>query len=414
MLICVIHNNPFTSYSFTNLWLKQFNLNKSYAFGFIKQLSFYKPSALPIYINLGRNLTKGISYQITKSTVADLKSNAYLIYDVPKYFNINTTEAPKNLGLKKIPQYPGFLITLKNYSNFNAYLNKTFSKSSNQKLNRYRNRLERCFNIKEKMLIGTIDKTEYDFIFNHFKTLLIKRFEDKQITNNNLNPEEWRFYQDVVYPLILENKAALHVIYNEDTPISVRLLYFSDAIIFDAITVFDIDYAKFHLGKISIMKMLEWSFNSPYEVFDFSKGYFDYKESWSDLKYDFEYHIYYNTKSLTATLLANALAVVFKTKQYLRDKNINEKVHKLTFALNKKSKKTQINIEELNIEEHPYEQEMLREVKLDQQLAFLNKPVFDFLFLNSMHFNDLKIYKLHSKNQYLIKGTNKSQLLAVK
>jgi hypothetical protein len=263
------------------------------------------------------------------------------------------------------------------------------------------------------MFMGKIDKAEYDFVFNHFKTLLTKRFEDKQITNNNLNPEEWQFYQDVVYPLILENKAALHVIYNEDTPISVRLLYFSDAIIFDAMTVFDIDYAKFHLGKISIMKMLEWSFNSPYEVFDFSKGYFDYKESWSDLKYDFEYHIYYNTKSLTATLLANTLAVVFKTKQYLRDKNINEKVHQLTFALNKKSKKAQINIEELSIEEHPYEQEMLREIKLDKQLAFLNKPVFDFLFLNSMHFNDLKIYKLHN-NQYLIKGTNNSQLLAVK
>ena len=65
------------------------------------------------------------------------------------------------------------------------------------------------------MFYGAIEKVEYDHIFEHFKFLLTKRFDDKQITNNNLDPAEWEFYKEVVYPLILEKKASLYVIYNK-------------------------------------------------------------------------------------------------------------------------------------------------------------------------------------------------------
>lgn len=411
----MIQHNPFTSSLFISVWCKNFNINTTYNFNPIKGLYFFKSKG-QLFINAGKNLTKGITYDITETIGNNFKNEVCLIYDVPTYAQAKTNKIPKNLVIKKIKQYPGFLIHLNHYSNIEDYLKKTFSKNSIQKLRRYNKRLQTCFDIDEKMLIGnSVEKTEYDTVFNHFHTLLTKRFEDKQITNNNLNPEEWRFYQDVAYPLILENKSALHVIYNNDVPISVRLLYFSEHIIFDAITVFDIDYTKFHIGKISILKMLEWSFNSKYEIFDFSKGYFDYKESWSDLKYDFEYHIFYNTKSLKASLLANTITLIFKTKQYLRDKNINEKLHKITFALKQPSKNKSFKVEILPHNMEAINKNNIQEIALHEEILYLKKYIIDFQFLNSEHQKNIRLYQIADQNNtlYLIKGKHNYQSLSV-
>jgi hypothetical protein len=412
----VIQNNPFTSSLFISVWCKNFNINLTpYNFNLFKGLHFFKSKG-GLFINAGKNLTKGITYEITETLGSNFKNEVCLIYDVPTYAQAKTTIIPKNLALKKIKQYPGFLIHLNHYSDIDDYLKKTFSKSSIQKLRRYNNRLQTCFNITDKMLTGaSVEKTEYETVFDHFHKLLTKRFEDKQITNNNLNPKEWRFYKDVAYQLILENKAALHVIYNDNLPISVRLLYFSEHIIFDAITVFDIDYTKFHLGKISVLKMLEWSFNSKYEIFDFSKGYFDYKESWSDLKYDFEYHICYNTKSMRAALLASTIALTYKIKQYLRDKNINEKLHKITFTLKQHSKSNPLKIEILPHDKGEINKYDLQEIALNDEIVYLKKYIVDFQFLNSEHQKNIRLYQTTNQNHrlYLIKGKHNYQLLSV-
>ena len=75
------------------------------------------------------------------------------------------------------------------------------------------------------MHIGDISKSEYDFIFSEFRRLLEKRFTDKQVSNNNLNEKEWNFYYDVAYPLIVEKKAALFVVYDNDKPIGLSLIH---------------------------------------------------------------------------------------------------------------------------------------------------------------------------------------------
>lgn len=358
-----------------------------------------------------------MSYQILPNSLNEIKSNVFLIYDVPKYFGSDTNIAGKNIKSIKIKQYPGFLINLDKHNDFNDYFKSTFSKSSIQKLNRYHRRLETCFDIKEKMLMGSdVEKAEYEFVFNHFNALLTKRFEDKQVTNNNLNPKEWLFYKDVAYPLLLNEKAALHVIYNNETPISVRLLYFSESVIFDAITVFDIDYTKFHIGKISIMKMLQWTYKSNYKTFDFSKGYFDYKESWSNMKYDFEYHIYYDYTSITSNIIASSLSCFLTLKQYLREKELNNKLHKFSFLLrNKKPNAIINNLTEINEETISYDESMLAEIDIHEtNYSFLKKHVNDFLFLNSEHFNNVKVFNINTiKDVFLIKGLHNHLILKV-
>ncbi|MCF8273414.1 MAG: GNAT family N-acetyltransferase [Flavobacteriaceae bacterium] len=404
------------SKEFSSVWCKHFNTKQNtFTFNSLKDLSFFKSPIASLFINVGKNLTKGISYQIAEGSSCDLKGKVCFIYDVPEYAISNPIQTPNNIKIKRIQQYPGFLIHLDQHINFDDYFKKTFSKSSIQKFKRYQKRLETCFDLNEKMLMGSqVEKAEYEAVFNHFHRLLTKRFEDKQITNNNLNPKEWLFYKEVAYPLLITNKAALHVLYDGETPISVRLLYFSESIIFDAITVFDIDYTKFHLGKIAIMKMLEWSFKSPYKTFDFSKGYFDYKESWSDLKYVFEYHIWYDSKSLTASVLAHTLALLFKAKQYLRDKNIHEKLHKATFLL-KQPRKNQTQVNVLPYESLEIHEPSLQKVDAVHELGFLKKHLVEFQFLNSEHQKNLSLYQIPNQHKelYLIKGKTNQQILAV-
>ena len=406
----IVQNNPFLSHTFVKTWCEHFiKKGSALVFNFIS-IPFHKPSFLPLYVNAGSTLTKGVSYELfTEEPTDSLKNKALLIFDVPRYFKLEVGTS-KKLGLLKVRQYPGYLIQLNDFTDLNDYLSKTFSKSSNQKFKRYQQRLEQCFTIDYKVYHGAISKEAYERVFNSFYHLLTKRFDDKQTVNNNLFDHEWNFYHDVVYQMILEKKASLYVIYSDQKPISVRLNYYSDEIIFDAITVFDIDYSKFHLGKISIMKVLEWAFENNYKQFDFSKGYFDYKESWGNLKYDFEYHILYNKKSLVSIVTARIVYYIYKLKQYLRDQRLNEKFHKLTYAL--KNKKTDtVGVTEVDAETLINLDIDFKETKLENlEWPYLKKEIYDFIFLAKEPIDNLKLFTgSHEGKELLLMETLQSK-----
>lgn len=332
----MIQYNPFTSQSFINIWCQHFNKDKDvYKFSLFEGISFFKPTFLQLYINTGKNLTKGVSYKLnTDSNNTNLKNKIFLIYDVPEYFNIETNCTQKNLKVIKVKQYSGVLTDFKKYSDFNDYLLSTFSKKSRYKFKSYEKNLEKNFQISYSNYFGAILKEDYNIVFEEFYNLLKKRFEEKHETNNNLNPEEWNFYFDSTYQLILEKKASLFVIYSDSKPIAISLNYFSENIIFFAMTVFDIDYYAFNIGKVHLMKLYEWCFNEKnIKIFDLSKGDYDYKKRWGNLSYNFEYHIYYDSSSLKTTFMAKLISFAFKLKQYLRDNKFNDRLHKLSFLL---------------------------------------------------------------------------------
>ena len=407
----MVKNNPFLSDTYTSIWAKHFDQGEEpIRFDFLKDVGFYKHASLPLYTNYGKTLTKGMDYNITPELARDYKKKVFLIYDVPAYFNRDTTIASDHpLKIHYSKQYPGFAIELGKYNNLNEYMLSTFSKSSRYKLNKYKKRFEACFDVSYKVYCGEITKVQYDFIFESFKNLLIKRFDDKQITNNNLNPEEWEFYYDVAYPLILEKKASLFVIYDGDNPIGVTLNYHSDAVLFDAITVFDIDYGKFHLGSVTIMKLIEYCISEKIEIFDFSKGYFDYKTRWSNKTYDFNYHILYDSASLTAKTLAFAIKSFFDFKQKLRDKNVNERLHKLTYKL--KNRKTEVVTSEARYKFEDISSEPLPAglTEIDLNLSENHKiktQAFEFLYLNNECFKNLKAFA-NTAGQYYFIGNAK-------
>lgn len=412
----MIHN-PFTSETFVSKWVKHFYAGHSpITFNFINGLSFFKVNTLNLYINTGRNLTKGISYSLTIPDKINLNKSVILIYDVPAYFELDVENVPEKVTFHKIKQYPGYLVELYKYKDLNDYFQKTFSKKTNDKLKRYQRRLELCFDIKYKMFYGDISKEEYDFIFDCFKKLLQKRFTDKQATNNNLNSEEWEFYHDVAFPMILEKKMSLFVVYENSNPIAVTLNYFSENTLFHAITTFDIDYSKFHLGKIAMANLFSWCFEQKLKYFDFSKGHFDYKTHWMTKSYDFEYHLYYDKTSIKSKLIGFIIKNLLELKQYLREKELNKKLHDLTYRFQKHDHEIKTSssfvISELNKDYKDFE---LLEIDMSHKdLMTLKRIVNEFLFLNSESLYNLKIMKvLNMQSTYIFKGKKTSKKIVI-
>ena len=408
------NQNPFLSDNFKSIWLKHFNTKNSSikSFKYISDLEFIKHGNSSIYVNLGENLTKGISYSVNPAEDAGLNNQMLLIFDVPTYFKVDTTQLGNKIKLLKSKQYPGFLIETSKYTSLNEYMLSNFNRNSRNKNNKYKRRLESSFDISCKMFFGEISKVEYDFVFTEFKLLLEKRYADKQVTNHNLQPDEWSFYNEVAYQLILEKKASLYVIYNKKQPIGVTLSYFSSDTLFDAMTVFDIDYSKFHLGSVTIMKLIEWCIKNDIKTLDLSKGYFEYKKRWCTKIYNFEYHIYYDSTSIKSRILASSIKQKYDLKQKLREKKLNERLHKLTHKLKSKESRATERMT-FTFYEANKGNAVMTLIPINLEAKNNNNSIklllFEFLYLYEENYNDIKLFQLNNdNNSYLIEGKKKS------
>ncbi|MFP2994587.1 GNAT family N-acetyltransferase [Spongiivirga sp. MCCC 1A20706] len=405
----ILRNNPFTSLEFTDIWVKHYNKNlPSKSFEAIKDVTFVKSSWLPLYINVGKNLTNAISYRLTDIKINELRNRVFYVYDVPGYLN---DEFGKNspLKVKRVRQYKGYLCDLQGYDSLSDYISDNFKSKSRRLFFKNKEKLEICFNIRYQMFFGdNITRETYDEIFHHFYKLLQKRYTQKRISNHYLSTEKWEYLREVVYPLILSKKANLFVTFNEDTPITISLNYISEEIAFGALTVFDTDYEKFNIGFIDIMKHIEWYIENEIRIFDFSKGDFDYKKRWGNLIYDFEYHILYR-KSVISSSIANVLSILLKTKQYLREKNLHTLFHRITFFFNNSGQKKGLNnyvVERLDIKQiKDYNQ--LRELNVnDNNLnPELKRLFYSFLYQYSERYLKTKLFEsVTKKGTYLVLG----------
>ena len=404
-------NNPFTSFCYTTIWLKHFaNNRKSIDFDFLEGVSLLKMYMLPIYYNIGKNLTKGINYGIN-SLSDDYKGKVVLLYDVPSYFNIDSSDLPVNLEVKSIFQYQGFLMNLENSVSSEDYIKKKFSSKNRREFTSNIRRLESCFNIEYSFYYGEIETGIYDELFKKFHSLLTLRFLEKQTNYHHLNSRKWAFYTELVYAMILEKQASLLVIYNDKDPIGITLNFHSEKILFESITVYDPDYYKFSIGKISIIKLLEWCFSNNIKISDFSKGDFEYKRKWSNITYNFDYKIIYDNKSNRAKATAKILILYLKFKEFLRSKNINVLYRKSLFNLNSNRttlpSKSKVKVEDVNksnLEISDYND-------LDtnsKDYSKLKRHIFSFLYANSETESSVKAIKIDNKTFFIL-GKSKAQ-----
>ncbi|RKE95294.1 GNAT family N-acetyltransferase [Ichthyenterobacterium magnum] len=327
-----MNSNPFTSSTFETTWSKYYDKKKkAVAFNFVNGVKFIKTPFF-LFKNIGKNFTNGITYSINNSAI-DYKNKAILLYDVPDYFLLNNKN-PINISIKKVRQYKGFYADLSKFKNIDDVLAAYFNSSkSRYNFRRSLKQLDEKLQISYKVYFGAISKEDYNKEMSAFKELLGKRFDEKNTFNTVL--PMWDFYQELIYPLILEKKVVFNVVYNSNVPIAMSINFLNNDVLMVSIRTFDVDFNKMNIGNIEIYKLLEWSLDNGIKKLDFSKGESYYKKRWTDTAYFYYHHIVYDKKSPSAILVANGVVMYFKFKQFLRDKNVNALYTKLKYVFAK-------------------------------------------------------------------------------
>ncbi|CAH8286187.1 acetyltransferase (GNAT) family protein [Mariniflexile fucanivorans] len=296
------------------------------------------------------------------------------------------------------------------------YINKTLSTQSRKNLKKYKNRLESSFNIKYEYIYGEISDIKYHFLMAALFEMLTKRFDEKNMESVFLI--NWEVYTKNLFHLINNKKASLFVIYDNEKPISISLNYhIKSKILFSECGAFNIDYNKFGLGHIDNYILLKWCIDNQYVYLDLGNGVSDYKKKWCNSIYEFQYLIFYKKNSNISKLIIIPELIKVKTKNFLKKIGVDVYIKKLKRFWNNSNNIHTINTKTYSVEVLPISEltnyPKLIEITVDLNLySFLNKPIYDFLYSNIEHIDNICVYKLENKPQeYLIKGKNAVSIL---
>lgn len=388
-----MQNNPFTKNNFESVWLKHFKQeSKPIQFKSIDYAKFYKAGKLPFYENVGKNITNGMFYRLNEGET-DYKGKTFFIHDVPEYFNIKT-DIPNTLKVKKVRQYKGFSADLNGFKTFDDYFNFIYSSKSRYKFRNRMKRLETCFDVYSKVFCGDISKEEYDLIFEYMIDFIKTRFDSLGLTSNIVSKKD--YYYELGYQMILKKEAYLFVLYADNVPIGISFGFLSDEILFYAITTFNIDFIKFNIGHLIIIKLMDWCFQNNIKILDFSKGQYEYKDRWSNTIYYFNCHILYDSKSLKSIVIANMLKGFYGFKQFLREKRVNFMYSKLKYMISGSKKEENLNLYQQEVLKNDFNENEynLKEVEENsKEYTFLKSSVIDYLYGKPERFNEIKFYR---------------------
>jgi hypothetical protein len=345
-------------------------------------------------------------------------ADVIIINDIPDYLSVVPT-TKNNYILLKVKTLKGHSIQVEEYQTLEKYLTTNFSAKSRSNLRRYTKRLETCFNIRYVCYWGSIPKEEYHVLFKALKKLLVKRFAQKKEVNYELQHLE--NFEAEIYTQLLNKEAALYVIYHHQEPISIRINMIKENLCFYLMSAYDIDYAKFHIGSIDMVKNIEWCIQHDMRNYDLLKGYDYYKKNWMTQSFDYYNHIIYNHTNGKARLYANYLKL--KTQMlylgYYTLKKINADLYykslkQFWYTLSAQNKKEQ---EILVFDALPFEPLSGIEIKLMQgeTYAHLKKIIFDFLFTSQQSLMEVTLYKAkENQHHYQVIGKKTSYAFIVK
>lgn len=312
-------NNPYTSETYQRHWMHHFHPGEiSRAFEAVRGVAFTAHPKFPLYVNVGKYKTNGVSYQLHGAAGGpDFENRALLIYDVPGYFKVAQTGIP-HLGLKKSPQYKGYAVDLTRFASLEGYLNEQFSSRGRKSILGRLAKLERSFNMEYTFFYGKIDREEFERLLECLYGFIAQTFEGKSAENSHSPPEIRAWYNDMLFDMINESRASFFVIYANGQPLAISVNYHADNVLFAAIPSYDQAFRQYGIGNIVNLKKIEWAIARGYDVFDLSKASYGYKQRWANFEYNFEYHVLFDRRSPKSRLTGLAVFYYFQLKQQLR------------------------------------------------------------------------------------------------
>tara|TARA_R110002049_G_C9103957_1_gene557209 strand:- start:213 stop:1400 length:1188 start_codon:yes stop_codon:yes gene_type:complete len=380
--------------------------------GLIKKEFFYisltqDNTYLPYYLNLKNNIN-GTLFYVSKENeglehfpVKGTSISLFPSYLHPNFFNEHL------LNIVKIPQKKinGYAIKIDGTGDIKKFIQKQYKKKFKDNIYRLLLKFENRFTPVYKFYFGEIPAKEYTFLMEKLQEMLTTRFNQRGATAQAL--QSWDYYKNTTYGLINSKKASLFVIYANGEPVQISLNHHHKDIMFISIPSYDINLSKFSLGNISIYKLLEWAIKNQYTLLDMAYGDLEYKRRWSNYVYSFEHHILYPKNKLFAAFLAYIEAAIIRLKNGLKSKGLDVYIKKLAAITKRKPNANETPEYRLSkITEMPPKGFMPVDLK-KEDCSWLKKAVYDFLYFNEEHINDIEIYKMPNREKvYLIKGKN--------
>lgn len=370
---------------------------------------FETRSIYPFYSNVYNKSNQQNFLNPNQNNSSEIASSIHIVHNINPYFELKlNNETP--LSIFKLSQNKGFMAVLMDYEGVDEYIKIKMSPKSRTKIRGFVRRLETCFNIRYHMYHGEITRVNYEYLFKKLHSFIMIRFDERGDDHQAL--DHWDILEKNTYSMILEKKASLFVIYNGDVPIDICLNYHHQNILDNAIRSYDINYSKFRLGYIDILKQLEWCFENGVTIFDLSYGDFEYKRKWCNEVYDFETQIIYSNSSFVNKAIAYGIMQFYKLKKYLKKKNVHlfyHKVKKLLKGGDKvETKKSEISFIITELETLPNKDTLsIIDYHLDE-FGFIRRQIYDFQYLNFEPAKNIIVYtRLDQPDTFIISGKNK-------
>ena len=387
--------------------IKKYNFNIDF---------FETRSIYPFYSNVFNTSNLQNFFNPNKNLSPEIGSTIHVVNYISPYFQLALNDSIIPLKTFKFSQSIGFMANLHEFSNVDDYMKFKMSPKGRTKIRGYVRRLETCFDIRYKMYYGEITRANYEYLFKKLHSFIIHRFEERGDKHQAL--DHWDDLLKYTYFMILKKKASLFVIYNGDVPIDICLNNHHQNILDNAIRSYDINYSKFRLGYIDILKQLEWCFENGVTIFDLSYGDFEYKRKWCNEVYGFETQIVYNNTRLEYKAMAFGILQFYKLKEYLKKKNVHLMYHKAKRLLKSEHREDPISAEivfqAIELETSP-KPETISEIDFQMdEFRYLQRPIYDFQYLNSEHAKNIKLYKYKDHpDTFIISGKNKKLKIAI-
>ncbi|MCF8273413.1 MAG: GNAT family N-acetyltransferase [Flavobacteriaceae bacterium] len=309
-------------------------------------------------------------------------------------------------------QKHGYAANLNHCKSIDEYMAMNFKSSFRNNVKRSVKRLETSFDITYNMFFGKITYEAYNSLMTSFHDLLSKRFQQLKLKNVTL--ENWTYYFNIAYQRINNKEASLFVMYKDQEPIAFSLNFHFDTVFYFAIPTFNADFSKFTLGNVVIYKNLEWCLNNGVSLFDMGYGGFENKINWCNTTYHFETHIFFKPKNLMGYAYTSILKYKYKLINYLLAKNVNVLIRNMMNMVKGEKSYQQLTYKSTEID-RPLSLEDPQITLIEDYhkiYAFLNKPLYDFLYIHHDSIKHIKIYKFkHEPDTFLITGTkNQSKI----
>ena len=328
-----------------------------------------------------------------------IQQKPLVLTSVPDYLDVAYV-FDSATSIRKIKTFPGSLIDLTSYPDFDSYLTQTFSNKRRSYFKKCENMLHACFDISHKVYYGAMEKEVYESIFRDFQKMQSDRFEQLSIKDDAM--EMWPIYEKNTLQLVLEKKACISVIYDGSKPIAISLNYLLGRAVFGFTKTFDMAYAKFGLGNVELLKMIAWSHINGFEVLDFMKGEYSYKNRFTDNPYAFLIQVAYSKKNLKQRVwgltITLGLRVFYSLYHVYRFLGLHGLLGQKTYT---REKESPVKSQELSKNESsilPTETKIHFDAIKNKDFK---KAVCDFCFVNREPLKSIELYTSEVGEEYL-------------